>query len=153
MAPTRERAAKQRLVHRIEIIKNSPSIASAKHCIAAISVRGPRNTQRIFWSSNRSRCSLPVMKRYIIDVQMSTRKETTSPMTKEEALAYKAGYEAVNAIEIAELRSMSFEEKFEHAAALMASARQMGWVAALSAEDDNVRELWIRLKRAYLSGS
>lgn len=48
---------------------------------------------------------------------------------------------------------MSFEEKFEHAAALMASARQMGWVAALSAEDDKVRELWIRLKRAYLSGS
>lgn len=74
-------------------------------------------------------------------------------MTKEEALAYKAGYEAVNALEIAELRSMSFEEKFEHAAALMVSAQQMGWVAALSAEDDNVRELWIRLKRAYLSGS
>jgi hypothetical protein len=93
------------------------------------------------------------MKRCTIDVQMSTRKETTSPMTKEEALAYKAGYEAVNALEIAELRSMSFEEKFEHAAALMASARQMGWVAALSAEDDKVRELWIRLKRAYLSGS
>ena len=74
-------------------------------------------------------------------------------MTKEEALAYKAGYEAVNALEIAELRSMSFEERFEHAAALMDSARQMGWVAALSAEDDDVRELWIRLKRAYLSGS
>lgn len=74
-------------------------------------------------------------------------------MTKEEALAYKAGYEAVNALEIAELRSMSFEARFEHAAALMDSARQMGWAAALSAEDDNVRELWIRLKRAYLSGS
>ena len=44
-------------------------------------------------------------------------------MTREEALAYKAGYEAVNALEIAELRSMSFEEKFEHAAALMDSAR------------------------------
>lgn len=84
---------------------------------------------------------------------MSIRNETTAPMTKEEALAYKAGYEAVNALEIAELRSMSFEERFEHAAALMDSARQMGWVAALSAEDDDVRELWIRLKRAYLSGS
>jgi len=74
-------------------------------------------------------------------------------MTREQALAYKAGYEAVNALEIEELRSMSFEEKFEHAAALMASARQMGWVAALASEDDAVRELWIRLKRAYLSGS
>jgi hypothetical protein len=84
---------------------------------------------------------------------MSTRNEPTRPMTKEEALAYKAGYEAVNALEIAELRSMSFEEKFEHAAALMTSARQMGLVAALAAEDDDVRDLWIRLKRAYLSGS
>jgi len=74
-------------------------------------------------------------------------------MTKEQALAYKSGYEAVNALEIAELRSMSLEEKFEHAAALMVSAREMGWVAALSAEDDNVRKLWIRLKRAYLSGA
>lgn len=93
------------------------------------------------------------MKRYTIDVQMSTRKETTAPMTREQALAYKAGYEAVNAIEIAELRSMSFEEKFENAAALMDSARQMGWLEALASEDDVVRELWVRLKRAYLSGS
>lgn len=74
-------------------------------------------------------------------------------MTREEALAYKAGYEAVNALEIAELRSMSFEQKFEHAAALMDSARQMGWVAALASEDDVVREVWVRLKRAYLSGT
>lgn len=84
---------------------------------------------------------------------MGTRNETTLPMTREQALAYKAGYEAVNAIEIAELRSMSFEEKFEHAAALMESARQMGWVEALASEDDVVRELWVRLKRAYPSGS
>ena len=48
-------------------------------------------------------------------------------MTKEEALAYKAGLEAVNALEIRQLRSMSFEERFEHAAALMESARSMGW--------------------------
>ena len=84
---------------------------------------------------------------------MSTRNDTIPSMTKEQALAYRSGYEAVNALEIAELRSMSFEEKFEHAAALMVSAREMGWVAALSAEDDNVRKLWIRLKRAYLSGA
>jgi hypothetical protein len=32
-------------------------------------------------------------------------------MTKEEALAYKEGYEALNAIEIEELKSMSDEEK------------------------------------------
>ena len=73
-------------------------------------------------------------------------------MTKEEALAYKAGFEAVNAIEIEELRSMSLEKKFEHAAALMESARQMGWGEALAEEDAEVRALWIRLTRAYSGG-
>ncbi|MEK6405842.1 MAG: hypothetical protein AABN34_02635 [Acidobacteriota bacterium] len=83
---------------------------------------------------------------------MTTQYENTPPMTKEELLAYKAGYEEVNALEIEELRSMSFEEKFEHAAALMDSARRMGWTEALAAEDADVRALWNRLKRAYSGG-
>jgi hypothetical protein len=47
-------------------------------------------------------------------------------MTREEALAYKARYEAINAYEIEELRSMSVEQKLEQTAALMASVEQMG---------------------------
>ena len=73
-------------------------------------------------------------------------------MTKEELLAYIKGYEEVNALEIQELRSMSIEEKFREAAALMETARKMGWVEALSAEDEEARQLWIRLKRAYSGG-
>jgi hypothetical protein len=72
------------------------------------------------------------------------------PMTKEEALAYKEGYEAVNALEIEELRSMSDAEKLSQVAALMASVDQMGWREALAAEEEEVRNLWVRLKRAYL---
>ena len=71
-------------------------------------------------------------------------------MTKEEALAYKEGYEAVNALEIDELRSMSDAEKLSQVAALMASVDQMGWREALAAEEEEVRDLWVRLKRAYL---
>jgi hypothetical protein len=71
-------------------------------------------------------------------------------MTKEEALAYKDGYEAVNALEIEELRSMSDAEKLSQVASLMASVDQMGWRNALAAEEEEVRELWVRLKRAYL---
>jgi hypothetical protein len=70
-------------------------------------------------------------------------------MTKEELLAYIEGHEAVSALEIQELRSMAAEEKFEHMAALMEAAREMGWVEALSVEDADARQLWIRLKRAY----
>jgi hypothetical protein len=71
-------------------------------------------------------------------------------MTKEEALAYKEGYEAVNALDIDELRSMSDVEKLSQVAALMASVDQMGWREELAAEEEKVRELWVRLKRAYL---
>lgn len=71
-------------------------------------------------------------------------------MTKEEALAYKERYEAVNALDIEALRSMSDTEKLSQVAALMASVDQMGWREALAAEEEEVRELWVRLKRAYL---
>jgi len=71
-------------------------------------------------------------------------------MTKEEALAYKEGHEGVNALEIEELRSMSDAEKLSQVAALMASVDQMGWREALAAEEEEVRDLWVRLKRAYL---
>lgn len=83
---------------------------------------------------------------------MTEKSESTQPMTKEEALAYMAGYEAVNALEIEELRAMSISEKFEHAAALMESASRLGLTEALSAEDAEARRLWIRLKRAYSGG-
>jgi hypothetical protein len=83
---------------------------------------------------------------------MTEQSENIRRMTKEEALAYIAGYDAVNALEVEELRSMSVEEKFGHAAALMESARRMGWTEALAAEDADVRALWIRLKRAYSGG-
>jgi hypothetical protein len=71
-------------------------------------------------------------------------------MTKQELLAYMAGHEAVNAIDLEELRSMSDAEKLYQVAALMASVDQMGWREALAAEEEEVRELWVRLKRAYL---
>jgi len=47
---------------------------------------------------------------------------------------------------------MTIEEKFREAAALMETARKMGLVDALSAEDNEARQLWIRLKRAYSGG-
>ena len=70
-------------------------------------------------------------------------------MTKEELLAYIEGHEAVNALGIQELTSMSIEEKFNETAALMEAAREMGWAEALAAEDADARQLWIRLKKAY----
>jgi hypothetical protein len=45
---------------------------------------------------------------------------------------------------------MSDAAKLSQVAALMASVDQMGWREALAAEEEEVRDLWVRLKRAYL---
>ncbi|HXG92221.1 MAG TPA: hypothetical protein VNN73_07595 [Blastocatellia bacterium] len=72
-------------------------------------------------------------------------------MTKDEAQAFKARYELANALEVEELRSTSIELKLRQTDALMASAKQMGWDEQLQKEEAEVRELWLRLKRAYLN--
>ena len=68
-------------------------------------------------------------------------------MTREEAFAFKARYEAVNRVEIEELRSTSIESKLEQLNSLMASARQIGWGEKLAEEADQARERWARLRR------
>ena len=73
-------------------------------------------------------------------------------MTRLEALEYIARYKLVNKIELAELRSTSIEVKLEQTNALMAAVHQMGWTQALAGEEAEVRERWLRLKRAYGSG-
>jgi hypothetical protein len=80
---------------------------------------------------------------------MRAQNKDTPTMTKEDLLAYKERYRAVNALEIEHLRSMTLEQKFEQAAALMESVDSMGWAEALAADDDQAREWWIRLKEAY----
>jgi len=40
-------------------------------------------------------------------------------------------------------------DKFRQVAALLASARKLGWAEALAAEEDLVRERWARLRREY----
>ena len=73
-------------------------------------------------------------------------------MTRLEALEYVARYKLVNEIELAELRSTSIEVKLEQTNALMIVGDQMGWTDALAEEEAEVRERWLRLKRAYGCG-
>ncbi|MBI2941071.1 MAG: hypothetical protein HYY04_11605 [Chloroflexi bacterium] len=68
-------------------------------------------------------------------------------MTKAEAEAFKARWKAVNAAEIEELRATPPERKLRQLASLMATARALGWDEALAAEEAEVRERWIKLKR------
>ncbi|HWX41282.1 MAG TPA: hypothetical protein VN345_09040 [Blastocatellia bacterium] len=67
-------------------------------------------------------------------------------MTREEALAFKARYDVVNAFEIDELRSTSVEVKIKQTEALMASVSQFGWEEGLCEQESEVRDRWVRLK-------
>lgn len=69
--------------------------------------------------------------------------------TKEEVQAWKARWEAVNAFEREELRRTPVAVKVRQLAALMASVHQFGWEGALAAGEEEVRQRWQRLRRAY----
>lgn len=70
-------------------------------------------------------------------------------ITKKEAIEFKKRWEAVNAFEHEELRSTSMEIKLQQLAALMASVKGLGWQKALSEGEDELRDRWNRLRKAY----
>ncbi len=71
-------------------------------------------------------------------------------ITKKEAREFKKRWRLVNEAERQELRETSPVKKLQQLAALMASVRAFpGWNEALSAEDDDVRNRWNRLREAY----
>lgn len=70
-------------------------------------------------------------------------------MTKAQGRAFRRRWKAVNAAEIEELRSTPAAQKFRQLAALMVSAKELGWSEELAAEEAQVRELWNRLRKAY----
>ncbi len=71
-------------------------------------------------------------------------------MTKAEARAWMDRWRIVNEAEIEELRNTSSEVKFRRLATLMHTARVLNWKTSTEAEDEIVRQRWIRLKRKML---
>ena len=71
-----------------------------------------------------------------------------SQITKAEARAFKARWEAVNAADREELRATPMKTKLRQLAALMGSAEKLGWTDALAAEEAEVRDRWNRLRGA-----
>lgn len=69
-----------------------------------------------------------------------------SALTPEEARAFAARWNVVNQAEREELRATSVATKLRQLAALMASVGELGWDAALAAEEDTVRARWMRLR-------
>ncbi len=74
-------------------------------------------------------------------------------MTKDEVQAWQEGWRLLAAFEREELRRMSPEAKLERTAALMASARSLGWLGTRRHDDEEqVWERWRKLKEHYARG-
>jgi hypothetical protein len=69
-------------------------------------------------------------------------------MSRADAKSFRDRWARVNAAEIEELRNMSFSDKLAQLAALMASVQPLGWQEALAEEEQQVRERWLRLRKA-----
>ena len=69
-------------------------------------------------------------------------------MSRAQAHAFVNRWKAVEKIKIRELHEASMETKFQRAAALMEFGLQQGWGRRNEPEVTDVRNRWIRLKRA-----
>ena len=69
--------------------------------------------------------------------------------TKEAAQAWRKRWELVNRHEIEELRRQTPDEKLVQLWTLMMAAREMNWNEQLQAEEESVRALWIKLRKAH----
>lgn len=67
-------------------------------------------------------------------------------LSRQEAHAFRARWELVNAAEQAELRATPLSHKLQQLAALMASVPSLGWSDALGQEEIEVRARWNRLR-------
>lgn len=72
------------------------------------------------------------------------------PVTPEQAAAYVERWRLVDAFEREELRRTPPALKLHQVEVLAEMADALGWRETLEADDVRVRELWRRLRAAYL---
>jgi hypothetical protein len=70
-------------------------------------------------------------------------------LTKAQARAFKRRWALVNAREAEELQRTPIEVKMQQINTLMGWVQQFGWHDALAAGEAEVRQRWIKLRRAY----
>jgi putative transcriptional regulator len=97
---------------------------------------------------NGHRRPQPFLLKRLLEMEASLDPGSASRLTRREAQAFKRRWEAVNAAERQELAATPVARKFHQLAALMNSAAALGWTEVLAAEESQVRDRWIRLRRA-----
>ncbi|HEY9072817.1 MAG TPA: helix-turn-helix domain-containing protein [Desulfobaccales bacterium] len=97
------------------------------------------------WENGRRRPQPFVLKR-LLEMETALGQTPANRLTRGEALAFRKRWETVNAAEGEELATTPVSQKFRQLAALLISAKKLGWTEALGAEEDRVRERWSKLR-------
>ena len=100
------------------------------------------------WENGRRRPQPFLLKR-LREMEVASDKDSAGGINKGEAQAFRRRWKAVNAAEWRELTFTPLADKFRQVAALRISGRKLGWTEALAAEENLVRERWVRLRRKY----
>jgi putative transcriptional regulator len=98
------------------------------------------------WENGRRRPQPFLLKR-LLELEAASGEDTEERLTEAEARAFTRRWQAVNVAEKAELASRPAADKFRQVAALLASARALGWTGRV--EEDLVRERWAWLREKY----
>jgi putative transcriptional regulator len=100
------------------------------------------------WENGRRRPQ-PFLFKRLSEMEATWHTESAGRLKKEEALAFKRRWQAVNAAEKSELASTPVADKFRQAAALLLSADKLGWNRPRSQDEEAVQERWARLWKEY----
>jgi putative transcriptional regulator len=100
------------------------------------------------WENGRRRPQPFLLKR-LREMEAAFDKDSAGGINKGEAQAFQRRWKTVNAAERRELASTPLADKIRQVAALLMSGRELGWTEALAAEENLVRERWVRLRRKY----
>jgi transcriptional regulator with XRE-family HTH domain len=98
------------------------------------------------WENGRRRPQPFLLKR-LLEMKATLGVGSAGPLAREEAQDFKRGWDVVNAAEREELATTPMTHKFRQVAALLASARKLGWAEAHAAGEDLVQERWARLRK------
>ena len=100
------------------------------------------------WENGRRRPQ-PFLFRRLLEIEASMGKnQKTGKMTREEVQAFKRRWEIVNNAEKKELATTPVAHKFRQLMALMASVGKLEWTGNRETEEAQVRDRWVRLRRA-----
>jgi hypothetical protein len=70
-------------------------------------------------------------------------------ISKDEARAFRERWRLINEREMAEVNSASLDLKWQQFNTLLAWSRELGWTEERRKGEAEVRERWMRLRKAY----